>query len=102
MGGALGRTQPHHGALAKLDGEFIMFAGGMAMEPGMTAANETQLALLTGALAPYESGQYGNFVERKADTSAFFDADTYSRLQRVKGEYDPDGVFRANHAIEAA
>ena len=102
MGGALGRTQPHHGALAKLDGEFIMFAGGMAMEPGMTAANEAQLALLTGALAPYESGQYGNFVERKADTSAFFDADTYSRLQRVKGEYDPDGVFRANHAIEAA
>ena len=102
MGGALGRTQPHHGALAKLEGDFAMFAGGMAVDPAMTAANEAQLALLNGALAPYQSGQYGNFVERTADVSSFFGAETYARLQRVKGEYDPDGLFRANHAIEAA
>jgi hypothetical protein len=102
LGGALGRTQPHHGALAKLEGDFVMFAGGMAVDPAMTAANEAQLALLGNALAPYESGQYGNFVERPIDTRAFYPADTYSRLQRVKGEYDPDGVFRANHPIEAA
>ena len=101
LGGALGRTQPHHGALAKLDGEFIMFGGGMAADPGLTAANEAHLALVTGALAPYESGRYGNFVERATDTRSFFPADTYRRLQAVKGEYDPDGLFRANHAIEA-
>ena len=27
---------------------------------------------------------------------------TYARLQAIKGEYDPDGLFRANHPIEAA
>jgi FAD/FMN-containing dehydrogenase len=101
-GGALGRTQPHHGALAKLDGEFAMFAAGMAAEPAMTTANEAQLALLANAVAPHKAGQYANFVERKADASSFFPADTYARLRRVKGEYDPDRLFRANHEIEAA
>jgi hypothetical protein len=67
----------------------------------MTAANEAQLALLANAVAPHRSGQYGNFVERKTDTSSFFPAETYARLQRVKGEYDPDNVIRANHEIEA-
>jgi FAD/FMN-containing dehydrogenase len=99
LGGALARTEPHHGALAKLDGEYLMFAGGLAMEPGMTAANEAQLALLANALAPQKSGAYANFVERTADASSFYPEDTYARLRRVRGEYDPDRLFRANHEI---
>jgi FAD/FMN-containing dehydrogenase len=69
------------------------------MEPGMTAANEAQLALLANALAPYRSGAYANFVERTTDASSFYPDDTYARLRRLKGEYDPDRVFRANHEI---
>jgi FAD/FMN-containing dehydrogenase len=48
---------------------------------------------------PHESGFYGNFVEKKSDTAGFFPAETYARLQAIKSEYDPDGLFRANHEI---
>jgi hypothetical protein len=101
-GGALGRAQEHHGALAKLDGSYVMFGGGIAMDPAMTAAHEAQMTLLTDALRGYEVGHYANFVERPFDASGFYPDETYARLQRIKGEYDPDGVFRANHPIEAA
>ena len=101
-GGALGRMQDHHGALARLAGSYVMFGGGIAMDPAMTAAHEAQLALLTDALRGYEVGQYANFVEHATNTGGFFPDEIYARLQRIKGEYDPDGVFRANHAIEAA
>jgi FAD/FMN-containing dehydrogenase len=101
-GGALARAEAHHGALAKLEGSFVMFAGGMAMDEAMTAANEAYLDRLTDALRGYEVGQYSNFVERPYDARGFFPDDTYRRLQAIKGEYDPDNVFRANHPIEAA
>ncbi|HEX8741621.1 MAG TPA: FAD-binding oxidoreductase [Thermoleophilaceae bacterium] len=101
-GGALARAEAHHGALAKLEGSFAMFGGGMALDAAMTAANEAQMAKLTDALSGYEVGQYGNFVERSYDARGFYPAATYARLQRVRGEYDPDALFRANHPIEAA
>jgi FAD/FMN-containing dehydrogenase len=101
-GGALARAESHHGALAKLEGEYVMFAGGMAMDEGMTAANRAYLDRLTDALRGYEAGQYSNFVERPFDARGFYPEETYRRLQAIKGEYDPDGVFRANHPIEAS
>jgi FAD/FMN-containing dehydrogenase len=36
------------------------------------------------------------------DASDFFDAETWGRLQRVKAEYDPHDVFRANHQVPPA
>jgi FAD/FMN-containing dehydrogenase len=101
-GGALGRAGAHHGALAKLAGSYAMFAAGMAMDEASTMAAEGTIDRLTEALSGYEVGQYGNFVERPADTGGFYPGDTYARLRRIKGEYDPDGLFRANHPIEAA
>ena len=101
-GGALARAESHHGALAKLEGEYVMFAGGMAMDEAMTAANVAYLDRLTDALRGYEVGQYANFVERPYDARGFFPDETYARLQTIKGEYDPDNLFRANHPIEAA
>ena len=101
-GGALARSASHHGALDRLEGSYVMFAGGMAMDEGMTAANRAYLDRLTDALRGYEVGQYANFVERPFDARGFYSDETYRRLQTIKGEYDPDGVFRANHPIEAA
>ena len=101
-GGALGRAEDHHGALARLEGSFAMFAVGVAMDEGITRASSATLERIGDALAGYQVGQYLNFVERPYDARGFYPADTYARLQRIKGEYDPDGVFRANHAIEAA
>jgi len=52
-------------------------------------------------MAPYEGGrQYLNFAEQKGtDVRGFYSPETYDRLRRVKAQYDPDEVFRANHAI---
>jgi FAD/FMN-containing dehydrogenase len=99
LGGALARSHPDHGALDKFPGDFLMFAAGMVMDPAMVPAIESHLARVSELFAPYEAGWYGNFVEKSVDTSDFFPAETYRRLQAVKAEYDPEETFRANHEI---
>jgi FAD/FMN-containing dehydrogenase len=101
-GGALARVQEHHGANASMNGSYAMFAGGAVMDEGMSVAIQAQLALVTGALAPYDVGRYLNFVEEPAATDVAFPAETYRRLRAVKAQYDPEGRFQANHAIPAA
>ena len=55
------------------------------------------------ALAPWSATRrYLNFVDVPAPAALSFDEDTFARLQQVKGRYDPDGVFRANHEVAAA
>jgi FAD/FMN-containing dehydrogenase len=100
-GGAVGRTAPHHGAASALDGEFVMFAVGMALTPEMAAAVEQHVDVVKAALAPWDAGKrYLNFAERRFDTRAAFSAGTYARLRAVKTLVDPENLFRANHPIE--
>ena len=98
-GGALSRSAEHHGAMATMAGSYSMFAGGPVFEESMAVAVQAQLALVEGALAPYDAGRYLNFVEEPHDTGVAFPADTHSRLEAAKAAYDPDGRFQANHEI---
>jgi hypothetical protein len=100
-GGALGRTAAHHGALASLAGSYVSMVAGVVLDEASAAAGEAQMALVNGALAPHQVGHYLNFTEVATDTRSAYAADAYSRLQAVKGEYDPDALFRANHRISA-
>jgi berberine-like enzyme len=100
-GGALARTGADHGAIDTLPGEYLWFAGGLAADPAMIAANEAHMALLDAVVSPYQAGFYLNFTEESGESSRFFPEETYERLQAVKGEYDPDGLFQANHQIGA-
>jgi FAD/FMN-containing dehydrogenase len=72
------------------------------VDAASAAANDAQIALVTGALAEYDVGRYPNFEERSIDASRFFPPETYRRLQAVRAEYDPDELFRANYAIPPA
>jgi hypothetical protein len=99
LGGALARSQEHHGAMATMAGSYCMFGGGPVFEESMAVAVQAQLALVGGALAPYDAGRYLNFVEEPTDASVAFPDDSYARLQQVSAEYDPDGRFQANHRI---
>jgi hypothetical protein len=100
VGGALGRVTPGHGALAKLDAKFVLFAGGLALDPDVEAAILGHAARLKAALDPWVgTGQYLNFAEHAVDTSASFGAFTYRRLEAVKARVDPDGVIHANHSL---
>jgi FAD/FMN-containing dehydrogenase len=99
-GGALGRVTPGHGAVAKIDAQFVFFALGMALDAAMGAAMLGHAERMTEALSPWRGeGQYLNFAERAVDTSPSYGAFTHRRLQAVKARVDPDGTIRANHAL---
>lgn len=100
LGGALARPEPDHGALAAIDGVILGYSVGMFGDEAGRRAIEAQLARVRAATAPYAAERrYFNFCEAKVDASTFFDAETLTRLRRVKTTVDPEGMFRANHAI---
>jgi FAD/FMN-containing dehydrogenase len=99
-GGALARKAPGAGALASIDGQFLMFAVGMAMTPEMGAAVRAHLELVQNALARWDSGRtYLNFSEKRQRGERLFGDVNYRRLQAVKAAVDPDDVFRSNHPV---
>jgi FAD/FMN-containing dehydrogenase len=103
VGGALAKASPSNGALSSVDAGFALYAVGMAMDAEMKAAVQAHAAKVQDALAAWSAGRsFMNFTERRADPGEFFDAATYERLRRVKAEYDPDAVIRANHPISAS
>ena len=102
MGGALSRRAPGAGARATLPGEVCWFAIGVESDDAMAAAVGRSLKGLEDTLRPHRDGHYPNFVERRADASAFFDPATWDRLRRVKADYDPGDMFMANHRVPPA
>jgi FAD/FMN-containing dehydrogenase len=99
VGGALRRSEPHHGALSSLDASFLSFGVGLAFD----ADSRTRLQALDDALAPYDAGRrYLNFTDHRTDPARFFSPQAYRRLRAVKAAVDPDELFRANHPIPPA
>jgi hypothetical protein len=100
LGGALGRRQPGHGALATVEAGFAMFAVGVAMTPKLGAAVRAQIEIVQAAIASWDAGRdYLNFTERRERGERLFGGTTYRRLQTVKGKVDPADVFRSNHPV---
>jgi hypothetical protein len=103
VGGAARRSSPEHGALDRLDGDFLMFAVGIPMTPEIAAAVEAHVTLVQVALAPWNAGQmYLNFSERPIGARSMFEADNYRRLRTVKAAYDPEDLVRSNHPVPPA
>jgi len=99
-GGALARREPGHGAVGGIDAAFVLFALGLALDPGMGAAKVEHIDRVVAALAPFSGeGQYLNFAEAAVDVSRTFDTDTWARLVAVKDRMDPLNLIQANHAI---
>ncbi len=95
--------RPGTGALGRLDGQYVLFALGIPMDPAMVPALEAHLALAAAAMEPYGSGKgYLNFSETPTDPAAFYGEETYARLRRVKADVDPHDLFRGNHPIAPA
>jgi FAD/FMN-containing dehydrogenase len=98
-GGALARGGADHGALASIDGSICMFAVGMVIDEQAAAALAAQVEKVEQALKPHDAGAYLNFTEKKVDLGELFPDEALQRLQRVRSEYDPNGLFRSNHEI---
>ena len=103
LGGAVGRSGAHHGAVDVMPGEYAMFAVGIPMTPELGAALREYLPRTIDAMAKWDAGTaYMNFAEAAdADPASFYSPENYARLRRVKAEVDPGGRFRGNHAISA-
>lgn len=103
LGGALQRSEAHHGVLATLDAPFITFGVGMVLDEASGRANRAQLDVVAQALAPYDNGrQYLNFAEDPTDPARFYRDEAYRRLREVKAAVDPGELMRANHPIPPA
>ena len=102
FGGALSRASEGHGALSHFAGDYIVFGGGIPVTPELAAAIRAGVAAMIDAVAPWDAGSaYLNFTETTVDPATFYSAGAYARLRAVKAAVDPDGLFRANHAITA-
>ena len=98
--GALGRPDPNGGVLSHFEAPFAMYAVGMAPSPAAVDATDERIAALRSALERWLAPtSYFNLAERGADASTFYPGDGYGRLAEIRAQADPDGVFRAKHAI---
>jgi FAD/FMN-containing dehydrogenase len=103
MGGAFGRSGEDHGALDRIDGGYVAFAGGMPIDAEVGAAVERDSRELMEAMAAYGHGRsYSNFAERAVDAASFYPDEVYARLQAIRSRVDPEGLLRANHEIALA
>jgi hypothetical protein len=102
LGGALGRTAPHHGAVSTLPGSFAMFAVGMAPTPEAEQVVKAHADVVAASLLPYQAGSYSNFTEESGSAGRFFGDEAWDRLRAVKTAVDPENLFRANHPIPPA
>jgi FAD/FMN-containing dehydrogenase len=100
MGGAFARDGEGHGALSRIDGDFVAFAVGMVMDERMGAAVERDAGALMETMEAYGHGRtYSNFAERPTDAGSFYPDEVYARLRALRARVDPDGLMRANHVI---
>jgi FAD/FMN-containing dehydrogenase len=100
LGGALARPHEGGGVLSSLDGEFVAFAGGMAITPEMGAQAHVDAVRLTDALAPFSTGtQYLNFAENPVDARSAYRPEVWTQLTGIRSAVDPHGVFAANHPV---
>ena len=103
LGGALAPGGPEYGAVSSLDGEFAMFAVGIAPDQTVGAMVRAHVDAVHEALRPWASGSaYANFAERRRAGAALFGPEAYRRLQSVKAWYDPENVIHANHPVAPA
>ncbi len=102
LGGALAVAPENAGALATIEGSFIAFGVGIPMNADIAAAIGGALGAMKGALAADAATRaYLNFSERPGAAKHAFDETTIERLRSVRAAYDPEGMFRAAHALDA-
>jgi hypothetical protein len=68
----------------------------------MEAPLRSSFAAARQALEVLDNGDsYMNFAEHRVEPEAIFGERSLQRLREIRANVDPDGLFHANHPIDA-
>jgi FAD/FMN-containing dehydrogenase len=102
LGGAVDRVNSEATAFAHRENEALVVVPAFAPKD----ATEEQAQQIRQAawqpLATLANGAYLNFVSdaSEATVAAIYPSATYTRLARIKAEYDPDNIFNQNQNVK--
>ena len=103
LGGEVARSRSDHGALGSFEGEYLMFAVGIAPTPEAKEVIEATVRELLDAIEPWAAEHtYLNFADSRRKAVTLFSSLSYHRLRRIKALVDPANRIRSNHPIPAA
>ena len=103
LGGEIGRSRSHHGALSSFEGRYLMFAVGIAPTPEAKEVVEASASEVVAALQPWAAEHtYLNFAESRRQATTLFSSASYHRLRQIKRMIDPTERIRSNHRIPPA
>jgi FAD/FMN-containing dehydrogenase len=100
VGGEMKRTRPGNGALAAIDADYALFAGGMAPTAQAVSAVASAVTVAHAAMSPWAARQmYLNLADTRRDPASFWTPEAYDRLRRIKAAVDPNDLIRSNHPV---
>ncbi|TAK00530.1 MAG: FAD-binding oxidoreductase [Chloroflexota bacterium] len=104
LGGAMARVPRDATAFGWRDRHALLWLITPDKDLARAAANEAWTAAFRAELPADRPATYLNFMgDEGADAVRdAYPASSYARLRELKGRYDPDNVFRANHNIRPA
>ncbi|HEV8023342.1 MAG TPA: hypothetical protein VGP37_00475 [Candidatus Nanopelagicales bacterium] len=99
LGGAIARSDPHHGALDCLAGDFLLFC--LGIEGATGTRHEISASFERVAHAMGSPGRTAlNFIDDPISARSEFTPVNYRRLRKVRQVVDPTNRMRASHPID--
>lgn len=100
-GGAVARIGETETAFPHRNAEIMLVFVSVWADPALDDQMFSETRALYNAVEPFMGGYYDNIeFDRNAATRNY--GPTYARLSRIKGQYDPENLFRLNSNIEPA
>ena len=101
LGGAMRRVASDATAFAHRASE-VMIVCPTFVAPNATPEQIAEALKPWHSIAAFGAGAYSNFLSEPTDAKTIYTQETYERLARVKGQYDPDNIFNQNFNIKPA
>lgn len=100
LGGALASPGDGAGALGAIDEPYLLYAFGLAFEPGLASAVGHRLEALPAELAGVATlRKPATFLAPGESAAAAYDDDALARLRDLKRARDPRGTVRGNYPL---
>ena len=98
LGGALTCPDPDGGALACVDGEFLVLGLGLDEDPATWPGMREDAARMLAALVPWTTErEYLPMLDDASDPRKAYPPEVYARLTTLRRAVDPTGLFVGQH-----